>query len=132
MQGLGKSGEGVWYSCGRVFLGGYTKVAQKLDDWQKRWVKLMQGFGFPENGISREGSPRVHQEFTFLGGGLPSEDVANHRWLHHCASHRQHYHPAAQQRPWTFGKEGRFQKFIPPCCGGCGNWRAKRTDSKGP
>jgi hypothetical protein len=32
--------------------------------------------GVPENGISKEGGPRVYQECTILGDGLPGGDAA--------------------------------------------------------
>jgi hypothetical protein len=129
MQGCGKSGEGVWCFWQPGF---FPAVIQKwhkgVTVWPKGWVELMQGFGFPENGFRRRVPPRVPKEFTFLGDGLPGEDAANCRHRHQCASHRQHYHPAAQQRPLTSGKGGRFPNFISPCCGGlrCAIWWRRR------
>ena len=65
--------ERVWYFSKS---GESWPVIQKphkgVTIWPKGWVKLLQMVGIPENGISREGGPRVYQECTIFGGGLPS------------------------------------------------------------
>ena len=58
-------GKSVVFLATRLFSGGYTKVAQRCDGLAKRVGRTDAKGGYFRKWHSREGSQRVHQEYTF-------------------------------------------------------------------